>query len=42
MVLACAFWLKAGVEETFLAQELGPDAYRAYAGQVRRLIPFLF
>jgi protein-S-isoprenylcysteine O-methyltransferase Ste14 len=41
-VLATAFWLKAGVEETFLARELGPDAYGAYAGRVRRLVPFLF
>jgi protein-S-isoprenylcysteine O-methyltransferase Ste14 len=30
------------VEETFLAQELGEDAYRGYAARVRRLIPFLF
>jgi protein-S-isoprenylcysteine O-methyltransferase Ste14 len=41
-VLAAAFWLKAGVEENFLAAELGEDAYRAYAGRVRRLLPFLF
>lgn len=41
-VLAAAFWLKAGVEERFLAAELGEDGYRAYAARVRRLIPFLF
>jgi protein-S-isoprenylcysteine O-methyltransferase Ste14 len=41
-VLVVAFWLKAGVEEAFLTTELGPDAYRAYAGRVRRLVPFLF
>ena len=41
-VLAVAFWLKAGVEEAFLAAELGEDAYGAYAARVRRLVPFLF
>lgn len=42
VVLTAAFWLKAGVEEDFLAAELGHDAYRAYATCVRRLVPLLF
>lgn len=40
-VLALAFWLKARVEERFLAQALGPDEYAAYAARVRRLIPYI-
>lgn len=41
-VLTAAFWLKAAVEEDFLAAELGPDAYRTYAARVKRLVPFVF
>ena len=40
-VLAMAFWLKARVEERFLAETLGRDEYAAYARRVRRLIPYL-
>ncbi|MBR7618814.1 isoprenylcysteine carboxylmethyltransferase family protein [Phenylobacterium sp. 20VBR1] len=40
-VLALAFWLKARVEERFLAQALGGDEYAAYARRVRRLIPYV-
>ncbi|CAN5824914.1 isoprenylcysteine carboxylmethyltransferase family protein [soil metagenome] len=39
--LALAFWLKARVEEQFLAQALGRDEYAAYARRVRRLIPHI-
>lgn len=41
IVLAAAFWLKAAVEETFLSETLGADAYAAYARRVRRLIPYV-
>lgn len=40
-VLAAAFWLKAAVEERFLSEALGADAYAAYARRVRRLIPYI-
>lgn len=40
-VLAAAFWLKAAVEERFLSETLGADAYAAYARRVRRLIPYI-
>jgi protein-S-isoprenylcysteine O-methyltransferase Ste14 len=41
VILAIGFWVKAGVEERFLAAELGSDAYGDYARRVRRLIPFI-
>lgn len=40
-VLTLAFWLKARVEERFLAEALGRDEYAAYARRVRRLIPYI-
>lgn len=40
-VLAAALWLKARVEERFLAEALGQDQYAAYAARVRRLIPYI-
>jgi len=47
-VLACAgaalmivgFYMKARLEESFLSQELGPEAYQAYARRTPMLIPF--
>jgi len=35
-----AFWLKARVEENFLRNELGPQAYDAYRRRVPMLVPF--
>ncbi len=35
------FWIKARLEERFLRQELGAEAYDAYARRVPMLIPFL-
>ncbi len=34
------FWLKARLEEKFLAEELGPEAYAAYRRRVPMLVPF--
>jgi protein-S-isoprenylcysteine O-methyltransferase Ste14 len=38
--LGLAFWIKARLEERFLSEELGADAYAAYRGRVPMLIPF--
>jgi len=35
------FWLKARLEERFLVQELGPQAYDSYCRGVPMLLPFL-
>ncbi|HUZ13590.1 MAG TPA: isoprenylcysteine carboxylmethyltransferase family protein [Caulobacteraceae bacterium] len=35
-----AFWLKARLEERFLARELGQDAYAAYRRRTPMLVPF--
>jgi len=34
------FWLKARLEERFLVQQLGPQAYNAYCHSVPMLLPF--
>jgi protein-S-isoprenylcysteine O-methyltransferase Ste14 len=34
------FWLKARLEERFLVQQLGPQAYDAYCRRVPMLLPF--
>jgi protein-S-isoprenylcysteine O-methyltransferase Ste14 len=39
-VIAVGFWLKARLEERFLSNELGPDAYAAYRARTPMLIPF--
>jgi protein-S-isoprenylcysteine O-methyltransferase Ste14 len=39
-MLALAFWIKASLEEKFLRQELGPQAYDAYRRRVPMLVPF--
>ncbi|MDB5440480.1 MAG: putative protein-S-isoprenylcysteine methyltransferase [Caulobacteraceae bacterium] len=38
VVLGC--WIKARLEEKFLRQELGVDAYEAYAARTPMLVPF--
>ncbi len=38
-LLTFGFWLKARVEENFLRQELGAEAYDAYARRVPMLVP---
>jgi protein-S-isoprenylcysteine O-methyltransferase Ste14 len=39
-VIVVSFWLRARLEERFLREELGRDAYDAYARRVPMLIPF--
>jgi protein-S-isoprenylcysteine O-methyltransferase Ste14 len=39
-LIACGFWLKARIEERFLLQELGADAYGPYRRRVPMLLPF--
>ena len=39
-LLLLGFWLKARLEERFLARELGAEAYGAYRQRVPMLIPF--
>ena len=39
-LIALGFWLKARLEEEFLRQELGPDAYDSYRRRVPMLLPF--
>jgi protein-S-isoprenylcysteine O-methyltransferase Ste14 len=39
-ILTFAFVVKARLEERFLMQELGADAYSAYRGRVPMLVPF--
>jgi len=41
VVIAFSLWLKARAEESFLAVELGLDAYESYRRRVPMLIPFL-
>jgi len=38
-IILVGIWLKARLEESFLAKELGPE-YRAYAERVPMLVPF--
>jgi protein-S-isoprenylcysteine O-methyltransferase Ste14 len=40
-VMTLGWYVKGRLEERFLRQELGADAYDAYAGRVPMLIPFL-
>jgi protein-S-isoprenylcysteine O-methyltransferase Ste14 len=39
-VMAWGFWIKARLEERFLREELGPEAYDSYRRRVPMLIPF--
>ena len=39
-LIALGFWMTARVEERFLRQELGPEAYDAYSRRTPMLIPF--
>ena len=39
-LIVLGFWIKARLEERFLSQELGPEAYAAYRRRVPMLIPF--
>jgi len=39
VLITAALWLKARVEERFLAAELGQDAYAAYSRRVPMLVP---
>lgn len=39
-IIALGFWIKARLEERFLSQELGAEAYEAYRRRVPMLIPF--
>jgi len=39
-VIAIGYWIKARLEEEFLEQELGGEAYAAYRGKVPMLVPF--
>jgi len=39
-VLAAAVYIKARVEEQFLREQLGTQAYDAYARRVPMLVPF--
>jgi protein-S-isoprenylcysteine O-methyltransferase Ste14 len=41
VVMTSGFYLKARLEETFLREELGEEAYDAYAGRTAMLIPFV-
>ena len=41
VLAAFGLWLKARIEERFLAEELGADAYDAYRRRVPMLVPFL-
>ena len=38
-VVILGFWLKARLEERFLMQELGPEAYDGYRHRVPMLLP---
>jgi protein-S-isoprenylcysteine O-methyltransferase Ste14 len=40
VLMTVALWLKARLEERFLAAELGADAYGAYRARVPMLLPF--
>jgi protein-S-isoprenylcysteine O-methyltransferase Ste14 len=39
-VITLGLWMKAKLEEGWLRQELGPDAYDAYRRRVPMLVPF--
>jgi protein-S-isoprenylcysteine O-methyltransferase Ste14 len=40
LLLIAGYWIKAKMEERFLREELGADAYDAYRARVPMLIPF--
>jgi len=40
IIIAIGYWLKARLEERFLTDELGDEAYAAYRGKVPMLVPF--
>lgn len=40
-LIVLSFYIKARLEERFLREELGPEAYDAYARRVPMLVPFL-
>ena len=40
-VMTIGWYIKARMEERFLREQLGEDAYGAYAGRVPMLVPFL-
>jgi len=39
-LLYIGYWMKARLEERFLSEELGPDAYAAYRARIPMLLPF--
>jgi protein-S-isoprenylcysteine O-methyltransferase Ste14 len=41
MLIALGLWLKARVEERFLADEFGSESYAAYQRRVPMLVPFM-
>ena len=41
LLSSAGFWIKARLEERFLSEELGADAYAAYKARTPMLIPFL-
>lgn len=40
VLVTVGYWMKAKLEERFLVEELGRDAYAAYRGRTPMLIPF--
>lgn len=40
ILLIVAYWMKAKLEERFLVEELGPEAYNSYRRRVPLLVPF--
>ncbi len=40
LLITFGYWLKARLEERFLRDELGPDAYDSYRSRVPMLVPF--
>ena len=42
LMLIVGYWLKARLEESFLREQLGAEAYDAYSRKVPMLVPFLF
>ena len=40
LLMTFGFWIKAKLEERFLSEQLGPEAYDSYRCRVPMLIPF--
>ena len=40
LAMTAGFWIKARLEESFLSEELGEDAYQSYRRRVPMLLPF--